>query len=103
VIRNAILHLLNEQPLLVDLAALPAAGDTCLVCSNVRTTGGARPVWISDAGGQVLFPIGQVRFLELPAVGATALPAIAEPTGGTPMVEPELPLDEDLLRRIRES
>ncbi|MGC8634547.1 MAG: hypothetical protein ACP5VP_07775 [Candidatus Limnocylindrales bacterium] len=102
-IRNAILHLLNEQPLLVDLAALPAAGDTCLVCSNVRTTGGARPVWVSDAAGQLLFPIAQVRFLELPAVGSVELPVVPESTRETPLAEPELPLDEDLLRRIRES
>ncbi len=102
-IRDAILHLLNEQPLLVDLPALPAAGDTCVLCSNVRTTAGKRPVWVDRGEHLFVFPLSQVRFLEVPATEAEA----DEPARSTGLelapVEPELELDEDLLRRIRES
>ena len=102
-IRDAILHLLNEQPLIVDLPALPAAGDTCVVCSNLRMTSGRPPVWVDRGEDTFVFPLGQVRFLEVPAVAADAAPS-----GETAVVdrapdEAELELDEDLLRRIRET
>jgi len=37
VIHDAALHLLNEQPLLVDVFETPAPSDTVLVCTNLRT------------------------------------------------------------------
>ena len=102
-IRDAILHLLNEQPLIVDLPALPAAGDTCVVCSNLRMTSGKRPVWVGRGENMFVFPLGQVRFLEVPAVavedGASDQTAVVDREPD----EVELELDEDLLRRIRET
>src|SRR5688572_17964082 len=43
---RAILHLLNDQPLLVDLLEEPKPGDLTVVCTNVKTVDGKRPVFI---------------------------------------------------------
>jgi hypothetical protein len=103
VVHDAILHLLNEQPLLVDLESLPGAGDTAVVCTNLRMTSGKRPVWVDRAENWFVFPMTQVRFLEVPGKGAGG-----RPTGNALAVavvadEPDLELDEELLRRIRET
>ncbi len=107
-IRGAVLHLLNEQPLLVDLMALPQAGDTCVVCTNVRLTSGKRPAWVAQGDHWFVFPLGQVRFVEVPAEMAQAdrsdaTAAADRRTGAGPEAEPELEFDEELLRRIRET
>ncbi len=102
-IRDAILHLLNEQPLIVDLPALPAAGDTCVVCSNLRMTSGKRPVWVDRADNVFVFPLGQVRFLEVPAVATGAGASDETAVVSHEPDEVELELNEDLLRRIRET
>jgi hypothetical protein len=103
VIRDAILHLLNEQPLLVDLSALPSAGDTCVVCTNVRLTSGRRPAWVGRGDNWFVFPLLQVRFLEAPGEGHAGLPAAASSAALETPGDAEIDLDEDLLRRIRES
>ena len=102
-IRDAILHLLNEQPLIVDLPALPAAGDTCVVCSNLRMTSGKPPVWADRGDNVFVFPLGQVRFLEVPAIAADVGPSDEMAVVDRGPNEAELELDEDLLRRIRET
>src|SRR5690606_8425460 len=45
-IRNAVIHLLNEQPLLADLFELPGPADVALRCTNLRTMSGNRPVFV---------------------------------------------------------
>ena len=102
-IRDAILHLLNEQPLIVDLPALPVAGDTCVVCSNLRMTSGKRPVWVDRGDNVFVFPLAQVRFLEVPAVAAEAGASDEMVVADREPDPVELELDEDLLRRIRET
>ncbi len=103
-IRDAVLHLHNEQPLLVDLFALPTAADACVVCTNVRTLAGKRPLFVDRSDSYFLFPLPHVRFVEIPAsaagdLGGGAARDLDEAEGE----EPELEIDEDLLRRIRES
>lgn len=99
-IRGAIIHLLDEQPLLADLAAPPAATDTLLVCTNLRTLDGKRPIFVD--GGDSTFGISwrQIRFVEIPA-GATEDEAISG--AGEAVAEAPLELDEEFLRRIREA
>lgn len=107
-IRNAVIHLTNEQPLLADLFTMPAPADSGLVCTNLRTMAGKRPVFADDSASVFYFPYAHMRFLEIPpaALGdrrgsadvAEAAPAADEPAEP----EPELELDEDFLRRIRE-
>lgn len=107
-IRGAVLHLANDQPLLVDLFGLPSAGDPILVCTNVRSLTGKRPVWADHVESVYYFPWIHVRFLEIPpgvgeAVGG--LPAVIEAPAPPPRpdIEPDLEIDEEFLRRVREA
>jgi hypothetical protein len=112
VIRNAVIHLNNEQPLVADLFDLPAAGDVGLRCTNLRTLNGQRPVFVDDVASIFFFPYLHIRFVEiLPrSLGDTDLPvpvtvptgADGAPTNGEGELEEDLEIDEDFLRRIRE-
>lgn len=112
-IRNAVIHLHNEQPLLADLFAAPRPGDAGLVCTNLRMMDGRKPVFVASSDATFYFPYLHVRFLEIPRV-ALAAPE-ADPDDGTLAGSPEgragrapaddggeLEIDEDFLRRIRE-
>lgn len=103
-IRDVIIHMANDQPLRGDLAELPSATDACIVCTNLRMLDGKKPTFIERSESWFLIPLGRVRFVEMPA-GVDG-----EPGDGTAALgpgeageEPELQLDEDLLRRIRET
>jgi hypothetical protein len=114
VIRNVVLHLLNEQPLLADLFEMPQPSDGQLVCTNLRTMNGKRPVFIDAIEATFVFPLGQLRFVEIPpgADGAAApVPTVERETAEAPVVATppapagpdfDLDLDEDFLRRVRE-
>jgi len=99
---RAILHLTNDQPLTVDLLEMPTPGDITVICTNLRTNDGKRPVFIDHSQSTFVFPMAAVRFIEILRVGAEGelLPTLssAEPA------EPEdLEIDEDFLRRVREA
>jgi hypothetical protein len=117
VIRNAVIHIQNEQPLLADLYEQPKPLDQGLVCTNVRTMDGKRPIFVDRSDSVFFFPYLHIRFVEVMANAAT-MPAIEGPmaSGAAPEMnghsgaadvvaaepEVELELDEDFLRRIRE-
>ena len=115
-IKNVIIHLANEQPLLADIEAQPKPSDIVLVCTNLRTMNGSRPVFIDRMEATFVFPYAQVRFLEVPRVAkAGKQPAGAQETAlpqpqqvpdavPEPAAEPDadLEIDEDFLRRVRE-
>ncbi len=71
-IRNVVIHLTNEQPLLADLPVAPAASDISLICTNLRTLNGKRPVFADDAASLFVFPYAHIRFLEVPPAALTA-------------------------------
>ena len=110
-IRNAILHINNEQPLLADLFEPPSPGDVGLRCTNLRSMNGKRPVFVDDIASIFFVPYLHIRFVEIPP-GAQSGGGISMVLGdGTPAdlpapppPEPEvdLEIDEDFLRRIRE-
>lgn len=119
-IRNAVLHLVGEQPLLADLPAQPSPGDVALICTNLRTVDGKRPFFVDDSASLFVFPLTQLRFVEVPSASRTgarapvpatprasvppegsSLPAVMPPEAPPPETE-DLELDEDLLRRVRE-
>jgi hypothetical protein len=112
VIRNVILHLNNEQPLLADLYEAPSPGDVGLRCTNLRQMNGKRPVFIDDKASILFFPYLHIRFVEIPPGAMSGGdPSLAVTTDvdedvptrlPAPEVEPELEIDEDFLRRIRE-
>ena len=106
-IRNAVLHMAGDQPLVADLFTAPEAGDTGLICTNLRTLDGKKPIFADDSRSTFFFPYTQIRFLEIlpardapplldvPGAGAAAA-AAAEP-------EADLEIDEDFLRRVRDA
>jgi hypothetical protein len=128
VIRNVIVHISNEQPLMTDLFELPSSADAGLLCTNLRSMDGKRPVFIDNVENTFFFPYHVIRFLEIP-VGAidrhgaeggryattgsaatetspetepgSRLPAVIEVEAGEQ--EADLgEIDEDFLRRIRD-
>ena len=116
-IRNAVLHIMNEQPLLADLFEAPSPGDVGLRCTNLRTMNLIRPVFVDDSASIFFFPYLHIRFVEIPpgAISGSAPGSALElgradaagdrrPPAAPPpdVVEPELEIDEDFLRRIRE-
>jgi hypothetical protein len=113
-LRNAVLHISNEQPLLADLFELPGSTDIVLRLTNLRTLDGKKPIFIDDTHGVFLFPYHRVSFVEIPpqsAAGTDLGDALPVPVAvGGPIQLPaeatveddELEIDEDFLRRIRE-
>jgi hypothetical protein len=115
VIRNVVIHITNEQPLLADLFETPSATDVSLVCTNVRMLDGKKPIFIDRSTSVFVFPYLNVRFIEFTPGAATDLAELSagdlgdttdhsngtEPEA-TAEPEVELELDEDFLRRIRE-
>ncbi len=130
-IRNVVIHVANEQPLLADLFGIPAAADAGLLCTNLRMMDGKRPVFIDNIAATFFFPYRVVRFLEIPpgaiarhveeggdapvtiaasetsAVAADQrLPvAVADPGEAGPDTagtDDDLDIDEDFLQRVRD-
>jgi hypothetical protein len=109
VIRNAVIHLLSEQPVIADLLEEPKPGDVLLVCTNLRTLDGKRPVFIDQIASTFVFPYLHIRFVEIRperSGGREADPVIGrsdEEKPEAPEPEADLEIDEDFLRRIREA
>ena len=103
-VRDVVIHLQNEQPLLADLFAVPSASDACLVCTNLRTLAGKRPLSVDRSDSVFMFPLQHIRFIEVPAAGTAGLVAgLGGTSEGSEQRVPDLEIDEDLMRRIRES
>jgi hypothetical protein len=66
VIRNVVVHLANEQPLLADLYGIPNPTDVGLLCTNLRMMDGKRPVFVDSITSSFFFPYHIMRFLEMP-------------------------------------
>ena len=101
---RAILHLMNDQPLSVDLLEEPKPSDLAVICTNVRTIDGKRPVFIDFSNSSFVFPMAMIRFVEVPQAGAeqernAGLMALA----AEPEEAEDLDIDEDFLRRVREA
>ncbi len=136
-IRNVVVHLANEQPLLADLFDMPGPGDLALICTNLRTMNGTRPVFADDSSSFFVFALSFIRFVEIPPAsqleagldvetleartfagppdrGRAAAPPrpsgppavrpgdAGRPPATKPAAEPELEIDEDFLKRVRD-
>jgi hypothetical protein len=64
-LRDVVIHLHNEQPILADLFEEPSTRDFCLICTNLRTMNGKAPVFVSDGRSTFMFPLAHVRFVEI--------------------------------------
>ncbi|MEX1297297.1 MAG: hypothetical protein AB1Z67_14135 [Candidatus Limnocylindrales bacterium] len=130
-IRNVVLHLHNELPMKADVESLPTAADAGLLCTNLRTLEGRKPLSTEFLDSVFLIPYNVIRFIEIPRAaiheagidqdlpGPAELPASASavhdgtnvivtpaPGGGEAGIGEEdesLAMDEELLRRIREA
>jgi hypothetical protein len=65
-IRNVILHLNNEMPLKADIESLPTAADAGLLCTNLRTLEGRKPLSTEFLDSVFLIPYNIIRFIEIP-------------------------------------
>ena len=109
-IRNVVIHIANEQPLVADLYEMPTAADVSLICTNVRMQDGKKPIFIDHSSSVFVFPYVTLRFLEILAGAATGMPETALDDRGTGAGasgedgedDGDLELDEDFLRRIRD-
>jgi hypothetical protein len=103
---RAILHLLNDQPLSVDLVEEPKPSDVAVICTNVRSMDGKRPVFIDFSDSTFVIPMASVRFVEVPtgadAASRAQAAAVAAAADSADEGE-ELEIDEDFLRRVREA
>jgi len=100
---RAVVHLLNDQPVLADLLEDPKPGDISLICTNVRSLDGRRPVFIDASESRFVFPYAGIRFIELPS-GTIVSDAEARVPSAEDAPEPEeLEIDEDFLRRVRDA
>ncbi len=65
-IRNVILHLVGEQPMKADIESLPTAADAGLLCTNLRTLEGRKPISTEYLDSVFLLPYSFIRFIEVP-------------------------------------
>lgn len=94
---RVVVHLLNDQPVVADVAEAPKPGDVTLICTNVTTLDGRRPVFIDQSDSTFVFPYATVRFVEIPT-GAARVREVEAATEAD-----ELEIDEDFLRRVRDA
>ena len=110
VIRNVVIHITNEQPILADVFELPTPSDVSLVCTNVRMLDGKKPIFIDNIKSVFVLPYVTLRFIEMLPGSTDGLTDNATGEGNGVAAAPveeteaeaELELDEDFLRRIRE-
>jgi hypothetical protein len=113
-IRNVVVHLANEQPLMADMFAMPTPSDVALVCTNLRDMNGKRPIFVDDIASYFVFPLTFVRFVEIPPASLRDAGTmteveyqLADANSGEPIApegaaDAELEIDEDFLRRVRD-
>lgn len=113
-IRDVVLHLVSEQPLLADLDALPEPVDNLIICTNLRMMNGNRPIFVDDSASTFIFPMEFVRFIEVPQKAMAGFDRMGRQEPGRaleagtpdarvePPVEVEREIDEDFLQRIRD-
>lgn len=65
-IRNVILHLHNEMPMKADMESLPTAADAGLLCTNLRSLEGKKPLSTEFLDSVFLIPYNIIRFIEIP-------------------------------------
>lgn len=130
VIRSVVIHLSSEQPLLADLYGVPSPADVGLLCTNLRSLDGKRPVFIDRIDSTFFFPYLHIRFLEIPPAElqrhlaetgetprtvAQTEPFAGDSSGRMPAVvaeaeeaapedelDPDEEIDEDFLQRVRD-
>jgi hypothetical protein len=97
---------MNDQPLGVDLLEQPKPSDLSVICTNVRSLDGKKPVFIDFVSSTFVFPMAMIRFVEIVHPEAEAERAAGIRPAALVVGEDEgedLEIDEDFLRRVREA
>ncbi len=114
-LKDVVIHLHNEQPLMADLPRQPSSGDNCLICTNLRTMSGKTPVFADMSDSTFLIPMAHVRFIEVrngsgqavPADGSSEEARLEDGTGGSRSAEAAKAAAElqanDFVRRVHEA
>ena len=64
-LRDVVVHILNEQPIVADLVSEPVPSDVALICRNLRTLNGKKPIFVDRADSTFVLPLAAIRFLEI--------------------------------------
>ncbi len=64
-LRNVVVHLLNEQPIMADLVAAPKQVDVSVISCNLRTMAGQQPVFVDRSDSTFVIPLTHIRFMEI--------------------------------------
>ena len=99
---RAVLHLMNDQPLVVELLEEPTPSDIAIVCTNPRTVDGKKPVFIDFPSSTFVFPMSAIRFVEVLRLNEDG-EQMSTAVSTTPAEPEDLEIDEDFLRRVREA
>ena len=93
---------MNDQPLSVDLLEEPTPRDIAIVCTNVRSIDGKKPVMVDYTSSTFVFPMVAIRFIEIlnPGEEGDQISALVPEAPAEPE---DLEIDEDFLRRVREA
>jgi hypothetical protein len=64
-LRDVVIHVYNEQPILADLVAELTSLDNSDVCMNLRTMSGTTPVFVERSDSTFVIPLATIRFIEI--------------------------------------
>jgi hypothetical protein len=101
-LRDVVVHINNEQPMLADLIAEPSPSDVALICRNLRTMNGKKPVWVDKADSTFVMPLAAIRFIEIHrfSVEAHRVELAAEAAGATSATLTDVELANDAIARL---
>jgi hypothetical protein len=86
VIRDVVLHMQGDQPMVADIESLPTADDNTLVCTNLRTIERRKPLTVDHTDSVFIIPLMFIRFIEIPRAAI-----MAAGVGGLGTRRPALP------------
>jgi hypothetical protein len=102
-IRDVVLHMQGDQPMVADIESLPTADDNTLVCTNLRTIERRKPLSVDLTDSVFIIPLMFIRFIEIPraaimaagigGLGTKRAPALPAPSAASAAV-PVTPYDD---------
>lgn len=66
---NVLIHLLNDDPVIGEVEALPAPADTLIVVKNPRRKDGKDLPYLEVNVSTVVWPVSRVNFIEVMPTG----------------------------------
>jgi hypothetical protein len=63
--QSIVLHIMNDDPILGEVDAIPTSGDTLVLVKNPRRRDGKDVPYLDGSISSVIFPIHRVSFIEI--------------------------------------